>query len=737
MFLLCALAVITAGAIPADPTPVRVAQPDGDSITLRLVGDEYYHYNTTADGYTVVNHRGRWEYARLSGNRLESTGVAAHDASRRSAEELKLLSTTPKYLVDRPKTKAALKSRAARDNAGAPHREPVVDYGKFRGLIVLINFNDRAFLVNEPYDFYNDMVNTKNYTGFTNAGRFNSCPGSVRDYFYDQSMGQFDPVFDVVGPVNVPFSVRECGENYSEVFKTALDMVDDQVDFTLYDSDSDGGIDMVFFLVAGYSASYSGNSDEYLWPHMSYLYGQDETGDYYYLQYDGMYMGRYASSTEIYGWESYGMTGPNGIGTICHEFGHVLGLPDLYDTDYAENGQSNHPGDWDVMAGGSSADRGRRPVGYSLWERTELGWATPTLIEAEGNYTLIDLSRSNEGYRINTPEPREYFLLENRQPTKWDAALPSHGMVIARVDNTNPRIWDWNAVNNYPEHNYYELLRNAENSPAFPGSGEAAVTEIGNFTFPGLLTWAGLPNDYELSEIAEHMMQDATVTFTVKKAATLNALVEDFETMPVTTVKKVEGVQGRFVPWNFNQCFVTAPDSTGLCNGAQACSMVSPSVMTMAGDVDADVVMVSANVNNPTNNDAKVKLSVSTNGGSSWQEVGTQVVEGNSATELSWLNRQSGAVRYRINIIAGSKTQAIYLDDFTISYTGEIRTQETLNGDVDGSGIVDVDDVNAMINLILLYDQYKDKYPGNADLDGNGLVDVDDVNALINIILSK
>ena len=56
-------------------------------------------------------------------------------------------------------------------------------------------------------------------------------------------------------------------------------------------------------------------------------------------------------------------------------------------------------------------------------------------------------------------------------------------------------------------------------------------------------------------------------------------------------------------------------------------------------------------------------------------------------------------------------------------------------GDVDGSGMVDVDDVNAMINLILLYDQYKDKYPGSADLDGNGMVDVDDVNALINIIL--
>lgn len=492
---------------------------------------------------------------------------------------------------------------------------------------------------------------------------------------------------------------------------------------------------MVFFLVAGYSASYSGNSDEYLWPHMSYLYGWNEDEGYYYLNYDGMYMQRYASSTEIYGWESYNMTGPAGIGTVCHEFGHVLGLPDLYDTDYAEHGQSNDPGEWDVMASGSHNERGRRPVGYSLWERTELGWATPSVISDEGSYSLTNLSVSNSGYRLNTAEPLEYFLLENRQSGKWDSSLPGHGMVIARVDRTNPRIWDWNNVNSNPEHNYYELLRNSQNSPAFPGSGAAAVTEIGNFTSPNLLTWAGLPNDFAISEIVESSGNGGTVSFTVKHAEALKTLVEDFESMPTTTAKKAEGVQGVFAPWNFNQCNVAAPTDASLRHDAKACSMVAPSVLTMAGDIDADVAMVSVWVNNPTSSEAKVKLSMSVNGGKSWTEVGTEAVQPNSLVDLHWLKNTSTAVRYRINIISGSKSQPIYLDDFTVSYMGEIRTQPTLKGDVDGNGIVDVDDVNALVNIVLGLNEAAD-FAGVADVDGSGIVDVDDVNHVINIILN-
>ena len=213
---ICCLMLQAAYAVPADPTPVRVTQPDGTTITLRLVGDEYYHFNTTDDGYTVLNRGGRWEYATLSRNKLVSTGVQAHDAALRSASENAMLATMQKRITDRQAVSASKNARAQRDKQNAePRREPVVDYGKFRGLILLINFTDRKFLMDDPNGFYDDMANTKNYTGFyTGTGwnrRFNSCTGSVRDYFYDQSMGQFDPVIDVVGHVGVPFSVSERG----------------------------------------------------------------------------------------------------------------------------------------------------------------------------------------------------------------------------------------------------------------------------------------------------------------------------------------------------------------------------------------------------------------------------------------------------------------------------------------------------------------------------------------------
>ncbi|MBQ6278825.1 MAG: M6 family metalloprotease domain-containing protein, partial [Muribaculaceae bacterium] len=375
-FLLMALTIaIVASGEPANPIPVSITQPDGTKLQLKLVGDEFYHFNTTIDGYTVVNVNGKWEYAMKSGNKLTSTGVLAHDPEVRNTQEQQFLSTTAKYLVDEQGTNNAQKARSSRDKKNHGQKKPVIDYSQFRGLIILINFNDRQFLMDNPNDFYDKLCNTENYSGFYHNGRFQRCTGSVRDYYYDNSMGQFDPDFDIVGPVNLDYSCYEGNDKAREIFKASLDAVDDQVDFSLYDADNDGEIDMVFFMVAGYSSSYSGNNDGYLWPHMSYLIDWWSGWPPQPYVYDGKTMGTYASSCEIYGWESQGTTMPNAIGTICHEFGHVLGLPDLYDTDYSNNGgESNHPGSWDVMAGGSGNNYGRNPVGYSLWERWELGF---------------------------------------------------------------------------------------------------------------------------------------------------------------------------------------------------------------------------------------------------------------------------------------------------------------------------------------------------------------------------
>ena len=691
-FSLMTAMAIAAQASPAHPASVNVAQPDGDSLALSLKGDEYYHFNTTSDGYTVVQANGRWEYAVKHNGRLTSSGVMAHNPSRRTLAETQLLATLQLGIIDDQARSQSMQARAKRDKQ--VKKEPVVDYSAFRGLIVLINFNDKQFGMSNPYDFYDKMSNKKDYEGFytTNSyggQRLNRCTGSVRDYFFDQSAGQFEPEFDIAGPVNVPFSCRECGNDYGTIFKAALDSIDEYIDFTRYDSDQNGEVDMVFFLVAGYAASYSGNSSDYLWPHMSYLYGFDpETYHYFPLIYDDMYMGRYASSTEIYGWEQYGSTMPNGIGTICHEFSHVLGLPDLYDTDYAEGGgQSNDPGEWDVMAGGSYGNYGRTPVGYSLWERAELGWTEPEVLEL-GHYEMQAIHKSNAGYIMRSPVEEEMFYVENRQREKWDTSLPSHGMLVARVDYSNPRVWYMNDVNTDPAHNYYELVRAGGTAESTTFPGEAGKTELNATSNPQLVTWGGMLCEYGFENIAE---TNGIISFDVSEGPEMGFVVEDFETMAATTDKMLKGVPGRFATWDFIQANVSQDSIFG---EGQGCEMAMPSGIHMTTDVDADIYMVSVMATNTSSQDSKLQLSYSVDEGASWVAIGTEVASANATSLVTWRFSYKEPVRFRMTRTAGNKNALLYVDDFSIHYTGEMRpVYVKVRGDLNGDGIVDVTDV--------------------------------------------
>lgn len=667
LLLIALIFALAASAEPAHPTPVTLQQPNGESILIKLVGDEYYHFNTTVDGYTVINNKGQWEYATLVGEHLTTTGIMAHDPEARSTKEIQLLSTIDKYLIDKSSTTSALKARQTRDKKNQEHKAPVVDYSKFRGLIVLINFNDKQFSMSNPNNFYDQLCNTENYTGFSHQGRFQQCTGSVRDYYYDNSMGQFDPEFDVVGPVNVDFSCYQGDSNSRDIFQASLDAIDGQVDFSQYDADNDGEIDMVFFLVAGYASSFSGNNDGYLWPHMSYLYGYNQEYDYYYfLQYDGKTMGRYASSCEIYGWEAYGYTMPNAIGTICHEFGHVLGLPDLYDTDYnGGGGQSNDPGDWDVMAGGSSYNYGRTPVGYSLWERVELGFAQQPAQLTKGAKTLTALNSSNTGYRLNSPNENEYFLFENRQANKWDSALPGHGLVIIRVDESNQQVWWNNKVNCDPSRNYYELVRASGNNDAnVPFPGNSNVTAINSTTNPALVTWDGVPCSLSLADIAEN---NRIITFNVVDDVIPGELIEDFEKMPASTNTSQTDIMGNFGTWDFLKANVV---ENGDVIGTKGVKLQSSGNLTMASDIDAKIIKISLKaINKSTSVESKLLLQYSTDEGATWEDLSTQNVEAKATSELLWRVNINEPFRLRISRTSGSKTAAFYIDDITIQYT--------------------------------------------------------------------
>ena len=722
-FLLMAfLIAIVANAEPANPKPVGVTQPDGSTLQLKLAGDEFYHFNTTIDGYTIINVKGTWEYAVKGRGGLVASGVMAHDPAARDAHEMQMVASLEKRLVDKAATTQARLNRATRDEKIRENREPTVDYGLFRGLIVLINFNDRQFLMEDPNDFYSQLCNTSNYTGFYHNGQFQRCTGSVRDYYYDNSMGQFDPEFDIAGPVNLDYSCLEGNDKARDIFKAALDSIDAQVDFTKYDADNDGEIDMVFFLVAGYASSYSGNNSGYLWPHMSYLIDWWSGWPPQPYIYDGKRMGTYASSCEIYGWESQGATMPNAIGTICHEFSHVLGLPDLYDTDYSSSGgESNHPGDWDVMAGGSYANFGRTPVGYSLWERVELGFTDTPEELSLGSKILEALNESNMGYMMQSPNEYEFFLFENRQPNKWDAALPGHGLVITRVDYSNEEVWWSNEVNCDPAHNYYELIRSSG-----PGSGEVPfpgsrnVTYINSSSYPELITWTGESCPLGLSNIRE---DNKIITFNIVKDMPPLTMIEDFEQMQTGLPTNAESVQGNFATWNFTKADVVD------YNGSHAVSMQLPASLFMNSDVDMQAIKITLNAINTSGSASKLQLFYSTDEGETWTSVGTESVPANSEEVLCWhLNLEKQPIRFKVNRISGAKNVKLIIDDITLYYLGE----EAVTGDVNGDGKVNVSDVTALVNMIL---GVIPKDEERADVNGDGKVNVSDVTALINLIL--
>lgn len=751
LFVLALLVSVQALAVPARKGIVQVPQPDGTLLSLKLIGDEYYHFNTTADDYTIMlNEAGAYVYAQRDGLTLVPTQVLAHDAGSRNAQELALLANTPKLLVDETSVAQAHVRRAKRDVDMSNF-----DFENFRGLVILIDFSDKQFASENPQEFYTQMFSSENFTSYYDpvTQRNVNCPGSVHDYFRDQSNGAFCPPFDVYGPYRASYTSNgttyparstQCNNLMSRITSNVIKEADSDIDYSRYDNNNDGKVDMVYFLVAGYASSSSGNNSGYLWPHASNLSYSIFT------QYDGKWMDRYACSTELYGWEDTPSTVTvEGIGTVCHEFSHVLGLPDFYDTDYAgSGGQSHHPDGWDIMAGGGDYNYGRCPAGYTFYERYALGWANPTTITSEGSYVLNPVNTSREGYILRTPVNKEFFTIENRQRTGWDSYIPGHGMIVTRVDSTNSSVWANNKVNCNPDHNYFEMLRAGNStsgdssSDPFPGtSGNVMIT---NETTPNLTTWSGQPNDFLITGIAE---KNGVITFNVLSEESLKTIVEDFESMPVTTTTAEKGVEGAFATWDFTKCGVRAPGEDK-ANGENSVIMKLPSTFCSITPVYYNFYMASLTVFNTSSTVTKITLEYSVKDNSEGKPIwvtapcssGDTIAEApvRSKSTLYWILdlKNNQPAKFRIYERAGHKTAATYADDFTLYYTGEEGgPDQDIPGDVNGDGEISITDINAIIDVLLGGSANNADLQRRADVNGDGEVSISDINVVIDILL--
>ena len=302
--------------------------------------------------------------------------------------------------------------------------------------MVLVSFSDCDFQGDDPQDRYNRMMNEAGY----NEGRG---PGCVADYFVSQSGGMFHPRFDVFGPVNAGKKCTANGTYGGSTFRTVIQQLADSLslDFSPYDWDGDGKAEHLVFVYAG----YGGNENEtqgkgYIWPN---------TSSFSALTIGGVKVGDYSASAEW--WRSNDRS--CGIGTICHEYGHTLGLPDLYPT--SDTGEFSVVDEWDLMDGGNFINNGWCPCNLSAYEKHLLGWLT--LEELSGETAVTDLRPVSEGgqaYVIRHTD-QEFLVLENRQWTGWDVRIPGRGLLIAHVDDM---VSAGNAVNNTPDHHRYDYF---------------------------------------------------------------------------------------------------------------------------------------------------------------------------------------------------------------------------------------------------------------------------------------
>lgn len=466
-------ATVAAFAVPARRGGLPVTQPDGTELTVYQHGDEHFHWFTNAQG----------EWLSLD-----------NDGFYRVTKAL----TTEEINAKRMAAPRRIEYKATPLNV-AP-----------RGLIILVNFTDAQFQTDkaELDSMHMGYNYSRDYSYKYNMRTYHiTSQGSARQYFYDSSHGQYNPQFDVVGPVTVSQKISYYGGNDSwgndkapeKMIKEACELVDDSVDFSLYDNNNDGSVDFVYVIYAGYGEADGGAANT-IWPHSWQLSAAGLV-----CKVDDKRIDLYACSNEL----DYYSKQHSGIGTFCHEFSHVLGLPDLYET----TGEGTHKtmGAWSILDYGPYNNDGNTPPAYSAYERFFLGWLTPRQIIEPDDITLEELNLTNEALLItekdqehnligNDPNPTTFYLLENRQQTMWDEYLPGHGLMLTKIKYSYNK-WYGNTVNNTASSMGVDLIEADGKAPQYGSSGyDGKAKDL----FPAGAT--------EYTKIAEHAIEDITET---------------------------------------------------------------------------------------------------------------------------------------------------------------------------------------------------------------------------------
>jgi len=497
--LLCAVAG-SAMAVPARPGGMVRTDAEGTEKTVFLNGDETFHYLTDAEGNWLDEETLRPLTEEMKNEKLKMKGESGRAKARRAQQTTGL----DRLLAS-------------------------------RGAVILVNFADKEFKSTNAG--MTEWAMGDNYT-------YNGATGSIRQYFRDQSWGDFNLEIDVVGPVNVSHNYSYYGKNDSwgndmradELVVEACRLAHDSLglDFSGYDSNNDGDVDWVVILYAG-KGEADGGAANTVWPHQYELHYTNKE-----FKLDGKWVDHYCCLNEL-----DGTTGTrNGIGTFCHEFSHVMGLPDFY----ATNGEEHHTLlSWDIMDYGAYLNGGNTPPSYSAYERWFMGWFRPRLINTDCKVILPELNEyhsacvmTEEGNDVDfilNPSPSVFYLFENRQKAGWDKYLPGSGMIITRISYSAYR-WSNNMVNNNANNMGVDIIEATPNT----SSGLNARSKATDAYPRGATEFTDITR-FQVTDIA---MEDQVVTFKVNNGRkTINLKLDDVKGDEVQSTKMLE--EGRVV----------------------------------------------------------------------------------------------------------------------------------------------------------------------------------------------
>lgn len=542
--------------------PLIVTQPDGTTLQVYQHGDEHFNWYSTQDGAILVREQNTFFIAAIDKfGRITASKQLAHEENGRQAAEKKLVAAQDKKLFFE-QANTLLQTRAMRREPVKSDKTYFPHTGSPKAIVILAAYQDTTFTLPNPRKSFQQFLNGEGHPEDYGHGE-NWNASSVQQYFKDMSFGKFTPQFDVYGPVTLPHELAYYGgtdadpgdEKFTELITDACKLMDDSLDFSAYDANNDGYVDLVYVVYAGYGQNM-GAKNETMWPTAGTITP--------FLTKDGKKVYRSGISNELIGNEE----GPkpkmiSGIGLFCHEFSHCMGLPDFYPTLASARGDNQGMEAWSLMDEGEYTANGWCPTAYTAWEREAMGWMEIEELQDAQQVTLQNIDEGGKAYRIYADKEKstnEYYIIQNIQKKRWNSKLGGHGMMMYHVNyDAQAFSLGGNSVNNekgkprmtvipadgllFSSYNnnrpkYKEQLK----GDLFPGTDN--VTELtNNTTLPNYQPWIDVTLDKPIYNILE---KEGIVYFDFLKMFSTQGIVPTFS-QEATSDKRIFSIDGKYM----------------------------------------------------------------------------------------------------------------------------------------------------------------------------------------------